>query len=160
MPRVNFLGGRFAKGRIGKGPICPAPVVCYYLTQEFNVEMVSDSGVGCELWVNAHNSTDYISIWSKENRWQTGSCQLQLKSSFMLHNTFENISYSDTGSHQISFDTFACIDHGSLNEAFMTNGSIVSIDNCMEQDLVLESSNKPGNIIDDQYWSARNRETV
>ena len=37
-------------------------VVCYYMTQELNVESISDSAVGCELRVNAHNSTDYTSI--------------------------------------------------------------------------------------------------
>ena len=137
-------------------------VVCYYMTQELNVESISDSAVGCELRVNAHNSTDYTSICSKKNRCQTGSCQPQVKGTSMLYNTFENISYSETGSHQIFFDTFTCINHGSLNEAFLTNGSLVSIDSmdkCMEQDLILESSNKAGNIVNDQYWSA-NTETL
>ena len=29
LPRADFLGGRFAEGRIGKGPICPAPFEGY-----------------------------------------------------------------------------------------------------------------------------------
>ena len=66
-------------------------------------------------------------------------------------------------SDHISFDTFICIDHGSLNEAFVMNNSHFSIDrigDCMEQDSVLESSSKPVYTLDDQSWSVVNGENI
>ena len=33
---AKFLGGRFAEGRFGKGPICPAPPK-YTLSKQFHV---------------------------------------------------------------------------------------------------------------------------
>ena len=67
-------------------------------------------------------------------------------------------------SDQIFFDTFVCIDHGSLNEAFVTNNSFSfssdSFGDCMEQGSVLESSSKPLYTLDDQSWSAVNGDNI
>ena len=88
----------------------------------------SDSDVGCKLWVNAHDKTDYNSICSKERGQKLGSCQLRPVGNFIFANTFENISFYDSTSNQISFNTFICIDHGSLKEALIMNDSVVIID--------------------------------
>ena len=136
-------------------------VVCHYCSQKPYVEIASDSGVDWKLQANAHNQTDYSSICSKENRCQTGNCQSHLGKSCIFHSIFGNISSSDTMSHQISFDTFICVSHGSLNEAFMTHDNVVSIDSivsCMEQGGVLESHKQLNNIVDDQYRSSNANE--